>query len=521
MDTTVFASASASTSASASASASAFTSASTSSESSPFFRPTRTTSINRSSSRNNNSCDGRETEDSEDANSVKCIDEAHTATLMGCSSNLMNAIIGAGIVGIPYAIQQCGGLFVGVLMIVVVSVGTEKSLRLLIHTAASCNTAASHVPQCGGVLPAVQSYETLAERAYGKLGFYFVTLSMLVLSCGGMISYLIIIEETFTTLLFSGGYDSASPILMMIGISVFIVIPLSCQRDIADLAKTSQLNVVFDTIMVLLVVYLSFTATGEQQQQQVGEYDDGISSIATATAMNSTISSPSTFYFHTNNDDGDTDDDNTNTSDYDANSNSSTPISLLNIQYKTIFVGLGVLSFAFVCQHSAFIIAGSLQNPTKSRWAIVSKYGVYSATLLALIMGIFGYRGFSSSSSGTTMLIDGNILNNVPIDSCVANLARLLLGMTMILVYPMELFVARHACVVLFFYGHDAHHGNDSAVLARTDRRIVLTTIIYCITLLPALFLCSARNNTSTNDNNSSSNHNNNNALGTVLAITG
>ena len=28
---------------------------------------------------------------------------------------------------------------------------------------------------------------------------------------------------------------------------------------------------------------------------------------------------------------------------------------------KTVFVGLGVLSFAFVCQHSAFIIAGSLK----------------------------------------------------------------------------------------------------------------------------------------------------------------
>ena len=37
------------------------------------------------------------------------------------------------------------------------------------------------------------------------------------------------------------------------------------------------------------------------------------------------------------------------------------------IHYDTIFVGLGVLSFAFVCQHSAFIIAGSLEKPKHQR----------------------------------------------------------------------------------------------------------------------------------------------------------
>ena len=33
--------------------------------------------------------------------------------------------------------------------------------------------------------------------------------------------------------------------------------PISCQRDMADLAKTSKFNVLFDIIIVLLVAYIS------------------------------------------------------------------------------------------------------------------------------------------------------------------------------------------------------------------------------------------------------------------------
>jgi hypothetical protein len=33
---------------------------------------------------------------------------------------------------------------------------------------------------------------------------------------------------------------------------------------------------------------------------------------------------------------------------------------------STVFIGLGVLGFAFVCQHSAFLNAGSLERPTKN-----------------------------------------------------------------------------------------------------------------------------------------------------------
>ena len=83
----------------------------------------------------------------------------------------------------------------------------------------------------------------------------------------------------------------------------------------ADLAKTSKVSVLFQCTMVLVVVI--FSPVSESLHN-----NGGIKQIASNSIINT----------------------------------------------STIFIGLGVLSFAFVCQHSAFIVAGSLERPTKARW---------------------------------------------------------------------------------------------------------------------------------------------------------
>lgn len=52
---------------------------------------------------------------------------------------------------------------------------------------------------------------------------------------------------------------------------------------------------------------------------------------------------------------------------------------------------------------------------------------------------------------------------------------------------PMASYVARHVMIVLLFSGRQAHEGNDHTVLARSDRRITLTFVLYIFALLPAL----------------------------------
>ena len=176
------------------------------------------------------------------------------------------------------------------------------------------------------------------------------------------------------------------------------------------------------------------------------------------------------------------------------------------VHIGTLFIGLGVLSFAFVCQDSSFIIAGSLLKPTKKRWKSVTRSSLFFCSTLSIVMGVTGYLGFQEATRG-------NVLSNflelprsemLPFGSIYTyqaiNLARTLLGLTMYCVYPMSSYVARHVLIVLLFSGKTAHTGDDHSVLARWDRRIILTLVLY----IPALVLALVCN-----------------SLGTVLAVTG
>eukprot|EP00559_Dactyliosolen_fragilissimus_P002232 CAMPEP_0184858172 /NCGR_PEP_ID=MMETSP0580-20130426/3298_1 /TAXON_ID=1118495 /ORGANISM="Dactyliosolen fragilissimus" /LENGTH=905 /DNA_ID=CAMNT_0027354175 /DNA_START=70 /DNA_END=2787 /DNA_ORIENTATION=+ len=347
-------------------------------------------------------------------------DDETKSSIMGASFNLINAIVGAGIVGIPYALKECS-LLLGTIMVLFCAYLTMKSLRLLIATA-------KHVD--------VPTYERLAEASFGRPGFVFVSLAMFIMAYGAMLSYLMIIKSSLPRL-FGVAPTNVSMARAILSLSsMCIILPLSMQRDIANLSKTSTISVIFDCILVVIVAVFSPVQ----------------SSVHNAGGIEHIIE---------------------------------------HSQYKptTFFIGLGVLSFAFVCQHSAFIIAGSLERPTKERWSKVTYIALVTCAILATIMGIFGYLGFMTNT-------EGNILNNLGTSdlsnittSRASNIGRGLLCVTMFFVYPVESFVARHICIVLFFKGRSAHDGDDHSVLQRTDRRVALTVTLYLVSLIPALIV--------------------------------
>ena len=100
-----------------------------------------------------------------------------------------------------------------------------------------------------------------------------------------------------------------------------------------------------------------------------------------------------------------------------------------------LFIGLGVISTAMACQHSAFIVAGSLHNRTSSRWATVTAWSIGIATCLTCFMGIAGYLGFLDKTQG-------DILNNFN-EHSMSNAGRALLAFTMFVTYPMERYVRK------------------------------------------------------------------------------
>eukprot|EP00985_Skeletonema_marinoi_P026312 scaffold20312_cov146-Skeletonema_marinoi.AAC.1 len=344
---------------------------------------------------------------------ILVVEPEHKSNLIGCTSNLITAIIGAGIIGVPYAMRQ-SGLVAGWFLIMLSATLGCKSLTMLVETA-------KHVD--------VQSYEVLCEAVFGQIGWIGCNIMMFFMSFGPMLSYMILVKDTLGTVL---TVDSNTALVVS---SVLVMLPLCLQRDVADLAKTSRVSVLFDVCLVFIIAKFSPIS-------ETVETFGGIGPV-----ISNSIFRP-----------------------------------------RTIFIGLGILSFAFSCQHSSLIIAGSLENPTRERWTRVSRAALGFCATLGIIMGTCGYIGFTETT-------DGNILNNFAIPSeddtsntaRAANVARALLCCTMFCVFPLEHFVARHVIMTNLFRGRQAHEGDDHSVLDRWDRRAATTIVLFSSSLLSAL----------------------------------
>ena len=290
------------------------------------------------------------------------------SSLLGAYANLCNITLGAGIVGMPYAIKEAG-LVSGFIMIVMCAFLTDYSLRQLISL---------------GKVADVNSYETLMEASFGRPGFVFLSVNMFLMSIGSMIAYLIIIKDTLPALLQVPPDDDYTKRLIMIISSLLIILPLSMQRDISDLEKTSKFNVILNTILVLLVACFS----------PVNE------SLSASGGITQLLSEQKIF------------------------------------DIDTFFIGFGVSIFAFVCQDSSFIIAGSMSKPTKYRWKKVTQSAMLTCVILNLAMGVFGFLAYQENCSG-------NIMNNMNTQHWSGSLSRSILVTTMFFSFPVNLYVAR------------------------------------------------------------------------------
>lgn len=108
-----------------------------------------------------------------------------TTSLNHIGLNYINSILGSGIVGIPYALHKAGFGF-GIFLLIALAIITDYSLSLLVKSA--------H-------LAAVSSYQDLVQVAFGRPGFYLLTLLQFIYPFIAMISYNVIIGDTVTKVL--------------------------------------------------------------------------------------------------------------------------------------------------------------------------------------------------------------------------------------------------------------------------------------------------------------------------------
>ncbi|GFW94890.1 putative sodium-coupled neutral amino acid transporter 11 [Trichonephila clavipes] len=173
------------------------------------------------------------------------------SNLAETSFNYINSVIGSGIVGIPYALQQAG-IGMGIILLLLIAVATDYSLCIMIKA---------------GTAAGVTTYQALIQSQFGKPGYYFLTIAQFIYPLIAMISYNIIIGDTITKVLMRMFDVSRNSLLgnrhfIVFLCTLFVTLPLSLYRTIVRLSLVSFLSLVFAASIVIFVVIRSFTMVG-------------------------------------------------------------------------------------------------------------------------------------------------------------------------------------------------------------------------------------------------------------------
>eukprot|EP00662_Eupelagonemidae_sp_cell21_P026966 gene26966-55811_t len=183
---------------------------------------------------------------------VKITRAPGTHSLAAGVFNFVNSIVGAGVIGLAFALESAG-LPLGIFFLLMQGALTDHSVRLIVRIGDACG---------------VNGYEELCERLLGRGGFLCCAVGMSLLAYGAMVSYLIIIGDTCAAVLGSWtGSDLLGERHFVIAVfAICVCLPLSCVRDIGVLARTSALplSIAAAVSIVLIVTARAPSAAGEQ-----------------------------------------------------------------------------------------------------------------------------------------------------------------------------------------------------------------------------------------------------------------
>ncbi|XP_073663735.1 putative sodium-coupled neutral amino acid transporter 11 isoform X7 [Tursiops truncatus] len=179
-------------------------------------------------------------------------DKGKTCRQSAAVFNVVNSIIGSGIIGLPYSMKQAG-FPLGILLLFWVSYVTDFSLVLLIK---------------GGALSGTDTYQSLVNKTFGFPGYLLLSVLQFLYPFIGkdeyeieysMISYNIITGDTLSKVF--QRIPGVDPENLLIGHHFIIVLstvaftlPLSLYRDIAKLGKISLISTVLTTLILGIVM---------------------------------------------------------------------------------------------------------------------------------------------------------------------------------------------------------------------------------------------------------------------------
>ncbi|KAL4636204.1 putative sodium-coupled neutral amino acid transporter 11 [Arapaima gigas] len=164
--------------------------------------------------------------------------------------NFINSIIGSGIIGLPYSMNQAG-LPLGMILLLITAFITDYTIILMIK---------------GGNLSGAWSYQSLVQNTFGFTGYLILSALQFLYPFIAMISYNIITGDTLTK-----GFQRIPGVgpdhiladrhFVILMTTVLFTLPLSLYRDVSKLGKVSLLSTVF-TLAILVTVVIRAATLG-------------------------------------------------------------------------------------------------------------------------------------------------------------------------------------------------------------------------------------------------------------------
>ncbi|WOO77390.1 Vacuolar amino acid transporter 2 [Vanrija pseudolonga] len=262
-----------------------------------------------------------------------------TGTLMDGIANMANSILGAGIIGLPYAIRQAG-FVTGVTLLIVLAVVTDWTIRLVVLNAK---------------LSGRDSYIDVMYHCFGPIGASAVSFFQFAFAFGGMCAFNVIIGDSIPPVIrFVFPFLAEHAVLNLLVNRNFIIFlatatvsfPLSLHRDIVKLSKSSSFALISMGVIVASVVLRGVSVDPSLR---------------------------------------------------------GSSLDVFSIMKPGVFEAIGVISFAFVCHHNTMFIYKSIQMPTLDRFNAVTHTSTGLSLVCCLLMSVTGYLVFTDKTEGNIL----------------------------------------------------------------------------------------------------------------------